>query len=71
MMLVGAIVSGFWNTRLPALLSAGSVEKVRPSFVGGVNAEGNALIGGDKDWIENGVKGVGVIRSGWEGFSGL
>ena len=71
MMLLGMIVSGFWNKRLPGLLSAGSVKEVCLSFVAGVNAAGNEMIGEGEDWKENGVKGVGVIPDAWEGCSGL
>ena len=56
---VGVVVPGFWNIRFPGLLSAGAVKGVCLSF-----AEGET-------WNENGVMGVGVIPTGWEGCSGL
>ncbi len=71
MTLAGVFVPGFGNKRLPGLLSVGAVKGVCLSFAGGVNAEGNEMIGGGEDWNENGVKGAGVIPSGWEGCSGL
>ncbi len=69
--LVGAFVPGFGNKGLSGLLSAGAVKGVCLSVADDVNAEGNEMIGGGVDWNENGVKGAGVILSGWEGCSGL
>src|SRR6266516_434300 len=71
MTLTGVFVPGFGNKRLTGPLSAGAVKGVCLSFADGVNAEGNEMIGGGEDWNENGVKGSGVIPSGWEGCSGL
>ena len=71
MTLAGVFVPGFGNKRLAGPLSAGAVKGVCLSFADGVNAEGNEMIGGGEDWNENGVKGAGVIPSGWEGCSGL
>ena len=67
MMPVGVFVPGFGDKRLPGLLSAGVVKGDCLSFTGGVNAEGNEMIGGGEDWNEIGVKGAGVIPIGWEG----
>ena len=68
---VGAFAAAFGDKGLSGLLSAGAVKGVCLSLAGGVNAEGDEVIGGCEGWNENGVKGTGVIPNGWEGCSGL
>ncbi len=65
--LVGGFVPGLGNKELPGLLAAGVVKGVWLPVADGVNAEGNALTVGGKDWNETGDKGAGVIPSGGEG----
>ncbi len=71
MTLVGVFVPGLGNKELPGLLAAGVVKGVWLPVADGVNAEGNALTVGGKDWNGTGVQGAGVTPRGWEGCSWL